>query len=596
MRPDPSDPTTSAALTSAPIGVRDGTDPAGRCNASPRDGLLARNTGRELGEDAGKGAGEASPITLLQESAGLIRHAAEVLDCGIEIWTERGRLMGAKPPLACRVCHLQDPAGHAGCRARRSRAAGVPADPAAPAWSCPQGIRLECIPVVGRGGAAGSLVALSPSSLVRSTKRQRSRRRFLDDLCRMLSRQIYLHREMSSLNGELSTRYDELRLLYTLAGSLTRHEGLHQALRQALDQARSTIGADAGLLVLGDRRVRETVLRDGSLAPAPSRRDWSRLTVAIHRLLHRHGSRCFAGSPWTEQVRYDNIPERTQVLAVTVDQRPHSRGFLALLRLSSPEGFRSSDLRLLESVSEQVSLALANEELYEDLRSFLMATVKSLVGAIEAKDAYTSGHSERVHLLSLLLGRKIGLGNEEMETLRWASILHDVGKIGMPERILSKPGRLTDQEYEIIKEHPDRGYRLLAPIRQLTGAADHVLAHHETVDGKGYPHHRRGEEIPLLARIIAVADTYDALTSNRPYRTARSLDFALEEIRRVRGTQLDSGVVDCLLDMSGFLSEHRIMLAGEHGEAEGTPEELPAPPVEEGSAESLPDDGMDRAA
>jgi len=160
----------------------------------------------------------------------------------------------------------------------------------------------------------------------------------------------------------------------------------------------------------------------------------------------------------------------------------------------------------------------------------------------------------------MLIGRKLGLGAEDRETLRWASILHDVGKIGMPESILRKPGRLTPQEFRVIQEHPERGYKLLLPIGQLKEAAGIVRAHHETIDGRGYPLGLRGSEIPVLARIIAVADTFDALTSTRPYRTARPLDHALAEIRRVRGTQLDADVVDGLLDLVPFIREHRIMI------------------------------------
>jgi HD-GYP domain-containing protein (c-di-GMP phosphodiesterase class II) len=160
----------------------------------------------------------------------------------------------------------------------------------------------------------------------------------------------------------------------------------------------------------------------------------------------------------------------------------------------------------------------------------------------------------------MLIGRELDLSPQDQETLRWASILHDVGKIGMPEGILQKPGRLTPEEFQVIKEHPDRGHRLLLPIGQLAQAAAIVRAHHETVDGKGYPLGLKGEEIPLLARIIAVADTFDALTSTRPYRTARPLDHALAEIRRVRGTQLDGSVVDGFLKLVPFLREHRVMI------------------------------------
>ena len=195
---------------------------------------------------------------------------------------------------------------------------------------------------------------------------------------------------------------------------------------------------------------------------------------------------------------------------------------------------------------------LANSDLYENLKDFLMATVKSLVSAIDAKDPYTSGHSERVNILSMLLGKTMGLSKEELDILRWASILHDVGKIGMPEAILKKPGPLTPEEYEIVKEHPERGYRVISPIRQLGAASLGVRCHHERADGNGYPLGIRGTEIPLPARIIAVADTYDALTSTRPYRDPRNPDQAFSVITSVRGTQLDSSIVAILEELMPY--------------------------------------------
>jgi HD-GYP domain-containing protein (c-di-GMP phosphodiesterase class II) len=243
-----------------------------------------------------------------------------------------------------------------------------------------------------------------------------------------------------------------------------------------------------------------------------------------------------------------------------------SDGVLGLARLDPARAFQPPDALLLGSLAEQIRLAMNNAELFEDLRVFLMATVKSLVGAIEEKDPYTSGHSERVHLISMLIGRQLGLGAAEMETLRWASILHDVGKIGLPGAILQKPGRLTDEEFAVVREHPDRGYRLLRPIRQLAEAAVCIRAHHEQVDGSGYPRGLRGEAIPRLARIIAVADTFDALTSTRAYRTARTLDYSLEEIRRVRGTQLDTEAVDAFFRLESFLREHQVMIQAPRAE------------------------------
>jgi HD-GYP domain-containing protein (c-di-GMP phosphodiesterase class II) len=322
------------------------------------------------------------------------------------------------------------------------------------------------------------------------------------------------------------------------------------------------------------------VLRPGLSQPGRAqRRFWDQITDDVGRILEEEHQPFYVGNPWTGP-EAGPFKHPVQVLAVSVLQKGSACGALALLQFDPERIFHSSDIRLLQSLSEQITLAAANTDLYADLQEFLMSTVKSLVGAIEAKDSYTSGHSERVNVMSMLLGRKLGLGRTEMETLRWASILHDVGKIGMPESILQKPGRLTPEEFEIIKQHPERGYKLLSPIRQLAEAAVCVRAHHEMMDGRGYPQGLRGVAIPRLSRIVAVADTYDALTSTRSYRSARTLEFATAEIRRVRGTQLDPEVVDCFLELVPFLREHQVMIqnaidADPAGDA--IPGEAPAP-------------------
>jgi hypothetical protein len=333
-----------------------------------------------------------------------------------------------------------------------------------------------------------------------------------------------------------------------------------------MEKARAAEEADAVLLWTSERRHRELVLRPGLRLPEEEgRRLWNVLGPAVQARLQQSGSGSYSGSLSGVGASLPATCPPLEVLAVRV-RDGEDDGALCLVRLDPPRAFQAADALLVGSLAEQIRLALSNAELYEDLRLFLMGTVKSLVGAIEEKDPYTSGHSERVHLVSLLIGKELGLGSHELETLRWASILHDVGKIGMPEGILLKPGRLTEEEFRVIREHPDRGYRLLRPIRQLSEAAACIRAHHEQVDGSGYPQGLRGEKIPLLSRIIAVADTFDALTSTRAYRTARTLDYALEEIIRVRGQQLDCRVVDGFLRMEPFLREHQIMIEGSRGE------------------------------
>jgi HD-GYP domain-containing protein (c-di-GMP phosphodiesterase class II) len=218
-------------------------------------------------------------------------------------------------------------------------------------------------------------------------------------------------------------------------------------------------------------------------------------------------------------------------------------GWMGLVSFNLGEIFRRSELRLLDSMAEQIAVVITNSDLYRDLERFVINMVKSLVFAIEAKDDYTRGHSERVCQYSLLMAERLGLDEERKKILQWASILHDSGKIGIPESILNKPWRLKDEEYQIIKNHPMKGHTILEPLEQLASSLPGMLHHHERYDGAGYPQGLKGKEIPLDARIIAVADTFDAITSNRAYRPAKTPEEALEEIENVAGTQLDPDLV-----------------------------------------------------
>lgn len=182
----------------------------------------------------------------------------------------------------------------------------------------------------------------------------------------------------------------------------------------------------------------------------------------------------------------------------------------------------------------------AEQEAYE-------RTVLALVGAVEAKDLYTRGHNERVSHASVLIARQVGLAADRVEMVRFAGMLHDVGKIGVPTRVLRKSGRLTDEEFAAIALHPVRGLEMVRGIEFLEDAYSGILHHHERLDGKGYPMGLSGDDIPELARIIAVADAFDSMTSTRSYRRAREVDEALVELEAGKGTQFEPRFVDALV-------------------------------------------------
>jgi len=205
--------------------------------------------------------------------------------------------------------------------------------------------------------------------------------------------------------------------------------------------------------------------------------------------------------------------------------------------------FDSGDMRMLDSILGHGGHAIANLHLTERLRSLGLEAIRALVSAIEKKDHYTSGHSERVGFLSHLIGRQMGLSSGELNDLEWAGLVHDVGKIGISDEILGKPGSLTEEEFDVIRQHPRMSFDVIKPVQSFAKVCQIVLHHHEVPDGTGYPDGLKGDEIPLLARILHVADTFDALTSTRPYRCGHPLDKALQIMRNETGPKLDTGIM-----------------------------------------------------
>lgn len=178
-----------------------------------------------------------------------------------------------------------------------------------------------------------------------------------------------------------------------------------------------------------------------------------------------------------------------------------------------------------------------------------MDTVIALSDAVDAKDRYTSGHSKRVACVAMCLAERLGKSGEEQDEIYFAGLLHDIGKIGIPREIINKPGKLTLEEREIINIHPVTGFHILKGISEVPAIAVAARFHHERYDGTGYPNGLKGEDIPEIARIIGVADTYDAMASNRSYRKRLPKEVIVEELKRVRGAQLDPVITDAMLDL-----------------------------------------------
>lgn len=207
------------------------------------------------------------------------------------------------------------------------------------------------------------------------------------------------------------------------------------------------------------------------------------------------------------------------------------------------------DIYLLRFLLDKAALSIENVALYESMLGNLHSTLGALVGAMEAKDPYTRQHSLRVTNLSVLTAQTMGLEFSDLESLRFAAYLHDIGKIGVKDHVLLKEGPLTNEEYTQIKEHPVIGESIIKAM-DLTPAERAIIRHHhERWDGRGYPDGLGGEEIPLLARVVAVADAFDAMSSDRPYRLAKNQAAAVSELTRCAGSQFDRQVVQAFVEM-----------------------------------------------
>jgi HD-GYP domain-containing protein (c-di-GMP phosphodiesterase class II) len=182
----------------------------------------------------------------------------------------------------------------------------------------------------------------------------------------------------------------------------------------------------------------------------------------------------------------------------------------------------------------------------EENRELFLGSIKMLAAAIDEKDPYTRGHSGRVAKYSSIIGDGLGMNAEDLDRLRISALLHDVGKIGVDDRVLKKPGQLTEEEFELMKQHPSKGANIMRPVAQLKEMLPGIELHHERMDGGGYPYGLQGDQIPLMARIIAVADTLDAITTNRPYQSAMDLEYALGRIRSLAVAKFDPAVVAAL--------------------------------------------------
>ena len=353
---------------------------------------------------------------------------------------------------------------------------------------------------------------------------------------------------LDATNSRLRARVEELSILNEISKVTMSVLNLEKLLDVYLDLVRSKIGIANGSIMLVEEELDELVV----------------CACAGENCAALVGQRTPIGLGLEGWVAANRVPVLVDDLAR--DARFKDKGsakyrsgsficaplvakgeLLGVIDLNDKSGggkFTENDLRLLTTIASQVSVAIDNARLYRMLQENSYRTVQALAVTLEAKDRYTHGHSARVTDYSILVAKRMNLGDEEVEKLRYAAQLHDVGKIGIDESILRKPTSLTDGEREAVQEHPIIGERILEPLDFLSDVKTIIRHHHERWDGRGYPDGIGGTDIGTLTQIMSVADAYDAMTSERPYRHARSVHDALNELRHCRGSQFDPAVID----------------------------------------------------
>lgn len=350
-------------------------------------------------------------------------------------------------------------------------------------------------------------------------------------------------------DNSLKTRRQHLEALWDIAKSLQSSLNLEEVLDQALTQAMQVTKAEAGTLWLSDNDTNEYI--EPVLARGPKAEGLKGLKLKIGE-----GMAGWVTAQGKSQMVADvlNDPRWSQrfdqstgfitrsLLCVPLLTQTSSIGCLQLVNKLDGQLFNEDDLSLCEALAGVIGIAVENSRLYTDLKIMFKSFLVTLASAIDARDPYTRGHSERVSQYSLKIARAIGLSAKELDTLERAAFLHDIGKIGIRDNILLKEAPLDNEEFVIMKKHTDIGQEILQsiePAHLVKEIALGAACHHERYDGKGYPQGISGEEIPLAARIMAIADTFDAMTTDRPYRKGLARDVALQEINRCAGSQFD---------------------------------------------------------
>ncbi|MCH4827606.1 GAF and HD-GYP domain-containing protein [Planococcus halocryophilus] len=352
---------------------------------------------------------------------------------------------------------------------------------------------------------------------------------------------------------ELESKVQELVTLLEASKQLNSNLEMGEVLESILLQMVRIVGAEAGTLWVLDKKRQKIKV---SAAYGPSAATILNIELdkdegIVGKVIRTGQAQLIenvADNPdWTARVDQSSGFITKSMITVPLAVKGKVLGAMQLLNKQDIAFFSEQDIRLADALSSQSALALHNSQMYEELQQMLLSMIRTLAKVLDARDPYTAGHSERVAKYSLWIAQKLELSVADCEELYKAALLHDIGKIGITDAILRKPDRLTAEEYAAIQQHTVIGADILSSVEPkdaMVHAVETALSHHERLDGTGYPHGLAGDAIPLFARIVGVADTFDAMTTARSYSKGLSYQLGVEELRRCKETLFDAQVVD----------------------------------------------------
>lgn len=352
--------------------------------------------------------------------------------------------------------------------------------------------------------------------------------------------------ERQKLNRE-NLHMKEQLALYSLSEAMGTSKTLEEMLNQAADTARSVVGVNAISILVRENfnQVPIPYMIQGSSGDS----DCEDFLRGNHELCRSAINNCESQIS-TSTIKDDGVGGKSCIRSLAsypLMSRGEAIGLLNVIQEDPFMAVLPGQLHLLTIVASKIASAIETNRLHEHLQSSYIKAIRALANAIEARDLYTRGHTERVTILADLLASRLNWSEEKRAELKMGCTLHDIGKIGIPDAILNKPGKLTDEERDQIRNHPFLGAKILEGIDYLSPAIPYVLYHHEFYDGTGYPDGLAGEDIPIEGRLLAVVDTFDAIVSERPYREGRPAIKAITELEKYKGLQFDPIIVDVMV-------------------------------------------------